>query len=92
MKCAVKTLCVMGFAVCCISVAHAQGTSTGGAPPATHSSGSDAGSGRSAGMAGGAGTAGAYGTDPATLKKEETARQQSSKGNQPGASGPAASK
>jgi len=70
----------------------AQGTSTGGAPPATHSSSSDAGSGRSAGIKGGAGAAGEYGTDPATLKKEETARQQAGKGQQPGASGAAGSK
>ncbi|KQR78397.1 hypothetical protein ASG35_08080 [Burkholderia sp. Leaf177] len=71
--------------------AFAQGTSTGGAPPATHSSSSDTGNGRS-GAKGGGGAATQYGTDPATLKKEETARQQAGKGPQPGASGAAVSK
>ncbi|MDP9157610.1 MULTISPECIES: hypothetical protein [Burkholderiaceae] len=74
-----KTACMLTLAVCFADGAFAQGTSTGGAPPATHSSSSDSGGGQSASIKGGAGTAGEYGTDPATLKKEETARQQKSK-------------
>jgi hypothetical protein len=83
---------MVALVVCIADSALAQGTSTGGAPPATHSSSNDSGGGRSAGIKGGAGAAGEYGTDPATLKKEETARQQNAKGKQPGASGAAASK